>query len=157
MTLRVFDSPQDLIAARGEVIGPGPGLLVDQARIAAFADATDDHQWIHLDADRAAGGPFGGTIAHGFLTLSLLPALSHNLYEVKGVGMVVNYGLNRVRFPAPLRSGSTVRATAQIASAEEFPGGWQVVAVITVVPDGNEKPCCVAESVSHLYSAPAAT
>jgi acyl dehydratase len=152
--MKVFATVQELSSAVGQVFGPGPGILVDQDRIAAFADATDDHQWIHLDAARAAAGPFGGTIAHGYLTLSLLPALASGLYRTEGVVMGVNYGLNRVRFPSPLRSGSTVHATARIDSVDEIPGGVQVVAAVTVIAEGSDKPCCVAESVSRLFFAP---
>ena len=153
----VFATLDELRGAIGEVLGPGPSILVDQGRIQAFADATEDHQWIHLDAERAAAGPFGGTIAHGYLTLSLLPALAAGLYRVEGVAMGVNYGLNKVRFPSPVLSGSTVRASARIDSVEEIAGGVQVVATITVSVDGSEKPCCVAESVSRLYFARAAS
>jgi acyl dehydratase len=155
--VRVFGSVQELAGAVGEVFGPGPGILVDQERIAAFADATEDHQWIHLDAERAAAGPFGGTIAHGYLTLSLLPALASGLYRTEGVAMGVNYGLNRVRFPSPVRSGACVHATSRIDAVEEFPGGVQVLATITVTAEGSDKPCCVAESVSRLYLARATT
>lgn len=155
--MRTFASVGELAGAVGETLGPGPSILVDQDRIQAFADATDDHQWIHLDAERAAAGPFGGTIAHGYLTLSLLPALASSLYRVDGVVMGVNYGLNKVRFPSPVRSGSTVQATARIDSVEEIPGGVQVVATVTVTANGSEKPCCVAESVSRLYLAPASS
>jgi acyl dehydratase len=153
----VFATLDELRGAIGEVLGPGQSILVDQGRIQAFADATEDHQWIHLDAERAAVGPFGGTIAHGYLTLSLLPALAAGLYRVEGVAMGVNYGLNKVRFPSPVQSGSTVRASARIDSVEEIAGGVQVVATITVSVDGSEKPCCVAESVSRLYFARAAS
>ncbi len=149
--MRVFAHPSELLDAVGETFGPGPGLLVDQDRIAAFADATDDHQWIHLDPERATAGPFGGTIAHGYLTLSLLPVLVRGLYRCDGSRMIVNYGLNRVRFPAPLRSGSTVRATAVLSAAEPVTGGIQTVLTVTVLADGAEKSCCVAESVSRLY------
>lgn len=149
--MRVFASPAELATAIGETFGPGPGLLVDQARISAFADATDDHQWIHLDAPRAETGPFGGTVAHGYLTLSLLPALMSDLYRCDGVGMAVNYGLDRVRFPAPLRSGSVVHASAELMSVEPVAGAVQVVMTVTVQAEGAPKPCCVAASVSRLY------
>ncbi len=151
--MRVFANPAELAAAVGETFGPGPGLLVDQARITAFADATDDHQWIHLDAERAAAGPFGGTVAHGYLTLSLLPALIRDLYRCDGVVMVVNYGLDRVRFPAPLRSGSVVHASAELTSVAPVAGALQVVTTVTVQAAGAPKPCCVAASVSRLYPA----
>jgi acyl dehydratase len=155
--MRHFSSPAELAAAVGETFGPGEPVLVDQARIQAFADATDDHQWIHLDAEKAAAGPFGGTIAHGFLTLSLLPPLTRGLYTCDGIAMVVNYGLNRVRFPSPLRSGSTVRATSRLLSAEPAGGALQLVSEVIVRADGADKPCCVAESVSRLYLSEGAT
>ncbi|HSP65177.1 MAG TPA: MaoC family dehydratase, partial [Candidatus Deferrimicrobium sp.] len=104
--MRVFDSLDDLRAAAGMEIGVSDWRAVTQEQIDAFADATDDHQWIHVDPERAAAGPFGTTIAHGFLSLSLTPALLHEIYEVRGVTMAINYGANRVRFPAPLPSGS---------------------------------------------------
>lgn len=152
--MRIFAHPTELLGAVGETFGPGPALLVDQDRIAAFADATDDHQWIHLDVERAANGPFGGTIAHGYLTLSLLPVLVRELYRCDGARMTVNYGVNRVRFPAPLHSGSTVHATAVLSSAEPVPGGIQTVLTVTVQADDAEKPSCVAESVSRIYFEP---
>jgi acyl dehydratase len=149
--MRTFSNPAELVAAVGETIGPGEPYPVDQNRIQAFADATDDHQWIHLDEQRAAAGPFGTRVAHGFLTLSLLPALMRGLYRLSGVTAAVNYGLNRVRFPAPLPSGSSVRATAVITEVQPVSGGMlQVIMAVTVTADGAGKPCCVAESVSRL-------
>ena len=154
--MKVFSSAADLSAAIGETIGPGEPFLVDQARIQAFADATDDHQWIHLDEERAAAGPFGARIAHGYLTLSLLPALIRGLYRLEGATMAVNYGLNKVRFPAPLPSGSTIRAQAVITEVTPVSDRIvQMVATVTITatgPDGTPaaKPCCVAESVSRL-------
>ncbi|MGQ5261133.1 MaoC family dehydratase [Micromonospora sp. ZYX-F-536] len=152
--MRVFTSFDELAGAVGETIGPGPWQRIEQSRVDLFADATDDHQWIHLDPVRAAAGPFGGTIAHGYLTLSLLPALAGQLYRVEGVAMGVNYGLNRVRFPAPLRVGAAVRATVVIADVSPVDGGVQLVAAVTVESDGGGKPVCVAETVSRLYGAP---
>ncbi|MGC4807582.1 MaoC family dehydratase [Micromonospora sp. DT233] len=152
--MRVFADIEELAAAVGQTFGPGPWLRVDQGRVDLFADATDDHQWIHLDAERAAAGPFGGTIAHGYLTLSLLPALVGGLYRVDGVRMGVNYGLNRVRFPAPLRVGGAVRATATIAEVAPVDGGVQLVTAVVVQSDAGGKPVCVAESVSRLYVGP---
>ncbi|MER7889855.1 MaoC family dehydratase [Micromonospora sp. NPDC094482] len=149
--MRTFASIDELAAAVGETVGPGPWQTVDQSRVDLFADATDDHQWIHVDPRRAAAGPFGGTIAHGYLTLSLLPALVGRLYRVEGVGMGVNYGLNRVRFPAPVRVGSAVRASATIAEVSSVDGGVQVVTAVTVESDAGGKPACVAETVSRLY------
>jgi acyl dehydratase len=148
--MRTFSSAAELLSAVGETIGPGEPYPVDQDRIQAFADATDDHQWIHLDEERAAAGPFHTRIAHGFLTLSLLPALMRGLYRLEGVTMGVNYGLNKVRFPAPLPAGSSVRASAVIADVTEVAGGLQVVMTVTITADGASKPCCVAESVSRM-------
>ncbi|MGN9810178.1 MaoC family dehydratase [Micromonospora sp. BQ11] len=149
--MKTFLSIDDLAASVGETVGPGPWLRIDQARVDLFADATDDHQWIHVDPERAAMGPFGGTVAHGYLTLSLLPSLVGGLYRVEGVGMGVNYGLNRVRFPAPVRVGSAVRASATIGEVSPVDGGVQVVTAVTVESDAGGKPVCVAEAVSRLY------
>ncbi len=135
----------------GATFGPGPWLTVEQERIDAFAAATGDEQWIHVDPERAAAGPFGGTVAHGYLTLSLLPVLVGGLYRVDGVRMGVNYGLNRVRFPAPLPSGASVRASAEIVSVDPVAGGAQVVTRVTVHSDRGDKPVCVAETVTRLY------
>ncbi|MEV6692166.1 MaoC family dehydratase [Micromonospora sp. NPDC051196] len=152
--MRSFASIDELADAVGERLGPGPWFPVDQHRVELFADATDDHQWIHLDQERAAVGPYGGTIAHGYLTLSLLPALVGQLYRVDGVRMGINYGLNRVRFPAPVRVGSAVRVVATIDQVTAFDGGAQLVATATVESDGGGKPVCVAETVSRLYTEP---
>jgi acyl dehydratase len=149
--VKTFPSVASLTDAAGTVLGPGPWLEIDQSRVDLFADATDDHQWIHVDPERAAQGPFGGTIAHGYLTLSLLPVLMKDLYSVDGVKMGINYGLNKVRFPSPVRVGSKVRLTAQIASVEQLPGGVQLVLKSTVESSGGEKPVCVAESVVRYY------
>jgi acyl dehydratase len=149
--VKAFPSVASLTDAVGTVLGPGPWMEIEQSRVDLFADATDDHQWIHVDPERAAGGPFGGTIAHGYLTLSLLPVLMKDLYSVDGVTMGINYGLNKVRFPSPVRVGSKVRLSAQIASVDELPGGVQVVLRSTVEVDGGDKPVCVAESVVRYY------
>ena len=135
----------------GDTFGPGPWLAVEQSRIDAFADATGDDQWIHVDPARAAAGPFGGTVAHGYLTLSLLPLLARDLYKPEGLRLALNYGLNKVRFPAPLPSGSSVRATAEVAELEPVNGGVQLVMRVTVHSDRGGKPVCVAETVTHLY------
>jgi acyl dehydratase len=137
----------------GEHLGWSEWHVVDQERVNLFADATDDHQWIHVDPARAASGPFGGTIAHGYLTLSLAPVLLHDVLEVEGMGFGVNYGCNRVRFPAPLRVGSRVRLGAEVAKVEEVSGGGvQVTLGLTIEAEGSEKPCCVAEVVYRYYA-----
>ena len=148
--MRVFDSLDDLRAAAGMEIGVSDWRAVTQEQIDAFADATDDHQWIHVDPERAAAGPFGTTIAHGFLSLSLTPALLHEIYEVRGVTMAINYGANRVRFPAPLPSGSKVRARARLETVDDVSGGIQVVTHVEIEVEGGSKPCCVADLVSRF-------
>ena len=150
--MRTFESLDDLRGAVGEELGLSEWHTVTQEQINAFAAATGDHQWIHLDAERAAQGPFGRTIAHGFLTLSLLPALTHEIYEVRGITMAINYGCNRVRFPAPLPSGSRVRARATLQGAEEVAGGLQTVTFVTVEVENGAKPCCVAEAVTRFLA-----
>ena len=148
--MRVFDSLDDLRAAADTELGISGWHVVSQQQIDAFADATGDHQWIHVDPERAAAGPFGTTIAHGFLTLSLTPTLLHEIYEVRGVSMAINYGANRVRFPAPLPSGSKVRARARLETVDDVTGGIQVVTHVEIEVEGGAKPCCVADLVSRF-------
>ncbi|AIA02698.1 MaoC family dehydratase [Streptomyces noursei] len=148
---RVFGSVEELRAAVGEELGPSDWLAVDQKRIDLFAEATGDHQWIHVDEERAAAGPFGTTIAHGYLTLSLLPVLVPQLLRVDNVKMGINYGTNKVRFPATVPVGARLRARARIAEVTEVTGGVQLTTVVTVEREGGEKPVCVAESVSRFY------
>ena len=135
----------DLANHVGEQLGTSSWHEVTQEQVELFADATGDHQWIHLDAERAQAGPFGGTIAHGFLTLSLAPMLVHEVFEVADARMGINYGLNRVRFPAPLPVGSRVRADVTCAAVEEVPGGLQATLAVTFEREGGAKPVCVAE------------
>lgn len=130
----------------------GDWLLVDQGRIQDFADATGDHQWIHVDAERAASGPFGATIAHGYLTLSLVPRLVRGLLAVEGTAMAINYGLNRLRFLQPVRVDSRLRARIEVLSAEEGAQGWRVETRTTVEIEGSEQPALVAENIT-LYVA----
>lgn len=146
-----FASLDDLRAAVGTEIGQGRWLDVSQERIDKFAEATGDRQWIHVDPERAASGPFGGTIAHGFLSLSLIPALTAGLTAVDGVAMGVNYGLNKVRFPAPVPVGSRVRGRVELMSLDDVPGGVQLTSRVTVEREGGDKPVCVAEAVTRLY------
>ncbi|WP_062214934.1 MaoC family dehydratase [Streptomyces sp. NBRC 109706] len=146
---RIFASPDELADAVGARLGVSDWLLIDQERIDQFADATGDHQWIHTDPERAATGPFQGTIAHGYLTLALLPRLTPEVLRVEGARLAVNYGLNRVRFPAPVPVGSRVRATASVLDAQAVTGGWQLTLAVTVEREGGEKPVCVAETVTR--------
>ncbi|MEW2415638.1 MaoC family dehydratase [Streptomyces sp. NPDC046866] len=148
---KVFTSPEELRAAIGETLGPSGWLEVDQKRIDLFADATGDHQWIHVDPERAAAGPFGSTIAHGYLTLSLLPSLVPQVMRVEGMRMGINYGMDKVRFPAIVPVGSRLRATAVITEVTEAGGGVQVAATVTVEREGGDKPVCVAQSLSRYY------
>ncbi len=134
----------------GDVYGPSSWIDVPQSRIDAFAEATGDHQWIHVDPERAKVGPFGTTIGHGYLTLSLLPAASSEVVPRRG-GMGINYGLNRVRFPAPVPVDSRLRATFEIKEVEEITGGGQVTMTATVEREGGEKPVCVADLVFRYY------
>lgn len=143
----------DLAPLAGEELAVSDWITVDQTRIDRFAQATDDHQWIHIDEARAAAGPFGATIAHGYLTLSLLAHLSAEAYTVDDVRMGVNYGTNRVRFPAPLPAGSRVRAHFKLLSFEPIDGGAQLVIEATVERAGHAKPACVAELVVRKYTA----
>lgn len=135
----------------GAEFGPSSWVEVSQARIDAFAEATGDHQWIHVDRERAAAGPFGTTIGHGYLTLSLLPAMSYEVVPRQEGGMGINYGLNRVRFPAPVPSGSRVRGTFRVDSIDAFDGGFQATMIATIEREGGEKPVCVAEVVFRYY------
>jgi acyl dehydratase len=135
----------------GAEFGPSSWIDVPQEKIDAFAEATGDHQWIHVDPERAASGPFGTTIGHGYLTLSLLPVMSYEVVPRQDGGMAVNYGLNRVRFPAPVPSGSRVRGTFTVIAVDEFEGGFQATMNATVEREGGEKPVCVAELVFRYY------
>ncbi|MCS0636063.1 MaoC family dehydratase [Streptomyces sp. LP05-1] len=148
---RIFTTADELRAAVGERLGPSDWLEVDQRRIDLFAEATGDHQWIHVDPERAASGPFGTTIAHGYLTLALLPLFVPQIMRVEGVRMGVNYGTNKVRFPAAVPVGSRLRATAVVKEVAEAGGGLQLTAEVTVERAGGDKPVCVAESVSRYY------
>jgi acyl dehydratase len=138
--------------APGQEYGPSSWIDVPQEKIQAFADATGDQQWIHVDPDRAAQGPFGTTIGHGYLTLSLLPVMSYEVVPPQDGGMAINYGLNRVRFPAPVPSGSRVRGTFRVDSVDAFEGGFQATMTATVEREGGDKPVCVAEVVFRYYA-----
>ncbi len=148
----VFAAPEDLLGAVGRHLGHSDWMTVEQDRIDLFAEATGDRQWIHVDPAAAAAGPFGKTIAHGYLTLALTNLFLPQIVRVEAISMGVNYGANRVRFPQPVVVGSRLRGSATLTSAEELPGGAGVQAVITVTVEieGQAKPACVAESVSRF-------
>lgn len=151
--MRTFQSVAELAAAKGETIGPSDWVIITQHDVNLFADATGDHQWIHVDPEKAAQGPFGGTIAHGFMTLSLLPRLFHEMYEVKGIRLAINYGLNKVRFPAPVPVGAKVRASSVLADIQDLGSGTvQATLSTTVEVEGSDKPACVAESIVRYVS-----
>jgi acyl dehydratase len=141
----------ELRAATGAELGVTGWHEVTQAEVDAFADATGDHQWIHVDPERAAQSPLGGTIAHGLFTLSLAPAMTAALLSFEGFAFALNYGYNRVRFPAPLPVGSRVRMRALLANVEDIPGGAQITIVQTFEREGADKPVCVAESLARVY------
>jgi len=153
MPTRTINGIAELQTLVGEEIGASDWFEVTQSRINAFADATEDHQWIHLDTERArTDSPFGSTIAHGFLSLSLLPHLAAQAYRVQGdFKMGINYGLNRLRFVSPVPSGSRVRARFTLQSVEDVPGGSQLTLVATVEIEGGQKPALVAEWLVHYY------
>lgn len=154
--MRTFESVADLEAIVGTEVIVGEWMTIDQQRVDRFAEATDDRQWIHTDPERATAGPFGGPIAHGFLTLSLLPHLMAETFEIRSTVMGVNYGLNKVRFPSPVPVGSRVRPRFKLLSLEHLPPqmgrpGAQLVWEVTIEREGSDKPVCVAESVTRRY------
>ncbi|MDJ0420653.1 MaoC family dehydratase [Rhodococcus opacus] len=139
--------PADLVGLIGQTVGITEPYYLTQSQINRFADATGDHQWIHTDVERAAQGPFGGTIAHGYLTLALTPLVLAEVLTIDNVTAALNYGLNRVRFPAPVLAGSPVRATVAVTGAEQKPGGVEEVFGLTFTVDGAERPACIADVV----------
>jgi acyl dehydratase len=149
----ILDTPDSLKQYLGKEIGASEWFTVTQERIAQFAEATEDRQWIHLDRERAEReSPYGTTIAHGFLTLSLISRFMKDVIQVRrGTGMTVNYGLNRVRFPAPVRAGSKIRARITLLNVTEVPGAYESIFSVTVESEGGEKPCCVAELIVRYY------
>lgn len=150
--MKTFATVAELQHKIGEELGVSDWIEVTQERIQQFADATGDHQWIHLDAERAKAGPFGTTIAHGFLTLSLLPEMSAKAFAVSDTRMGVNYGLNRVRFPAPVPSGSRLRGRFKLLKFEAIEGGAQMTVEAKMEREGSDKPVCIAESVSRRFT-----
>ncbi|HXE36449.1 MAG TPA: MaoC family dehydratase [Verrucomicrobiae bacterium] len=153
MAAVTVETPDSLKEYVGKEIGVSDWLTITQERIAQFAEATEDRQWIHLDRERAEReSPYGTTIAHGFLTLSLISRFMKDVIQVRGgTGMTVNYGLNRVRFPSPLRAGSKIRARVALLSVKEVPGAYETSFSVTIESEGSEKPCCVAESIVRYY------
>ncbi|HSC62419.1 MAG TPA: MaoC family dehydratase [Caldimonas sp.] len=150
--MRSFPTIAELQGLVGQEIGVSDWITVTQERIRLFAEATNDHQWIHLDAERAKAGPFGTTIAHGFFTLSLLPEMAASAFEVRETRMGVNYGLNKVRFPAPVPSGSRVRGRFKLIGYEPLDGGAQITVQVTMEREGSDKPVCIAESIGRRYA-----
>jgi acyl dehydratase len=148
--MQTFTTRDQLVQAVGTELGTSDWLTITQERVDQFAQATGDHQWIHVDPARAAKGPFGGTIAHGYLTASLLPVLTHQIFKVEAK-MGINYGLNKLRFPAPVPVGCSVRATSTLLELTDVGDAVQLVVNTVVRVDGSEKPAAVAESVSRYY------
>jgi acyl dehydratase len=155
--MREFDSVQSLQEHVGQEIAVSEWVSIDQKRIDLFADASGDHQWIHVDPERAASGPYGATVAHGYLTLSLIPMLLAQAMVIQGVKMGVNYGLNKVRFPSPVTAGSRIRGRFKLASIEALPAlndmvGFELTMDVTVEREGGDKPVCVAQTVIRRYT-----
>ncbi|CUR57198.1 putative enoyl-CoA hydratase 1 [metagenome] len=148
--MRVFSTFDEITTAVGESLGASDWLLIDQDRVNAFADDTGDHQWIHVDVERAAAGPFGGTVVHGYLTLSLIPYLGSQVFGLETPGARLNYGLNKVRFPSPLLVGSRIRAQVTLAGVTDLPAGKQLTMSYVIEIEGSDKPACVAETVVLL-------
>jgi acyl dehydratase len=150
--MRTIQGLEELRSLVGEELGLSPYREITQEMIDAFAEVTDDHQWIHVDTERAAASPFGTTITHGLFTLGLGPAFTYGLYEIEGFAYALNYGYGRVRFPAPLPSGSKLRMRATLASVDDVPGGVQVNVTQSFEREGHEKPVCVAEQLVRFYT-----
>ncbi|MGW4336435.1 MaoC family dehydratase [Rhodococcus koreensis] len=148
--MRILNGIAELEQVVGTHLGYSGWHTVTQQQVDLFAEATGDHQWIHVDAEKANDGPFGGTIAHGYLTLSLVPMLSWEVYKVDGVRMGVNYGADKLRFPSPVPVGSKVRAGVELVSVTPGSAGYQVVSRVTIERDGGDKPACVVDTVSVL-------
>ena len=147
-----MDVPYDSLAGQvGASLGPTDWLVIEQERIDGFADATDDHLWIHVDIDAAKRGPFGTTIAHGYLTLALVNKFLPDLVTVTDTSMAVNYGCEKVRFPAPVPSGSRIRALGEIIAVDQLTGGQQLVVRVTIEIEGNDRPACVVDTISRFY------
>lgn len=148
---KIFASPRDMIGAEGTALGPTDWLLIDQDRVNGFADVTGDHQWIHVDPERAKNGPFGGTIAHGYLTMSLVNFFLPDLIEVRGFIHAVNVGADRLRFLAPTKVGARIRGLGEIVTVEEIKGAIQSVVRVSVEIEGGGKPACVVDTISRYF------
>jgi len=151
MSKTIIDSPKELLTIVGNTLGPSAPLSITQERINQFADATGDHQWIHVDPERAATGPFGKTIAHGYLTLSLANCFLPELLEVRNTSIGVNYGAERIRFPAPVPVGSEITASGEVISVEENKGGFKATIRITITAAGADRPACIVDTISIFY------
>jgi acyl dehydratase len=154
--MRTITGPGELKDAEGQILGTSDWYEVTQQDIDTFADVTGDHQWIHVDVERAKQTPFGGTIAHGYYTLSLAPRFTQQILRFEGFAFAVNYGLNRVRFPAPLPVGERVRMTAKLGDLDDIPGGVQIMLELTFEREAGGKPVCVAETIARLFTGDAA-
>ena len=150
--MRTITGLDELKQAAGENLGTSDWHEVTQEAIDAFADVTGDHQWIHVDVERAKGTPLGGTIAHGYYTLSLAPMFMDRIFKLEGFAFAMNYGLDRVRFPAPLLVGRKVRMHAKLSGLDDVPGGAQMTVTVTFEVEGGEKPVCVAETIARVYT-----
>ncbi len=153
---KIFPRPRALLGSVGTLLSPSEWLTIDQARVDGFADVTLDHQWIHVDVERARAGPFGSTIAHGYLTMSLVNHFLPQLIEVQGFTHAVNVGADRLRFLSPVRVGSRIRGSGEIIAAEEVKGAIQSVVRVTVEIEGADKPACIVDTISRYYEGHAA-
>ena len=147
----IYKTPGDLMGQDGTDLGVTDWVAIEQARVDLFADATDDHQWIHVDPDRARDGPFGGTIAHGYLTLALVNKFLPQLICVDQMSMGVNYGCEKVRFPSPVKVGARIRGKGEIVKVEEVKGGVQSTVRVTIEIEGEDRPACVVDTISRYY------
>ena len=148
---KLYDNPRDLIGQEGTALGPTDWLTIDQERVDGFAKVTGDHQWIHVDVERAKAGPFGGTIAHGYLTMSLVNFFLPDLVEVRGFAHAVNVGADRLRFLAPVPVGARIRGVGEIVTVEEIKGAIQSVVRVTIEIEGQDKPACVVDTISRYF------
>ena len=148
--MRILDDLDELAGLNGQELGTSDWLEIDQQRVTLFADATGDHQWIHVDVERATAGPFGGTIAHGYLTLSLVPFLGSQVFSLETPGAKLNYGVNKVRFPSPVRVGSRIRSHVTVGEVTDLAGGKQITLQHAIEIEGVEKPACIAEMLVLL-------